>query len=302
MIMTTLSTQPLPENIKRLSPGSLIATFVLDPQQSFLDQHRPGGNPLFGTVMGIELMSKAALVLSGSTHIVSVNELQNLPSLVFPDSQPRQIHVRASLHAADPNDTRIDCEVFSLGASGELPHFKARFQPGSAYAAAPIIAIPDLSEAEVVTGADVYQLFFHGPVYRVIERIRWTPLVTVATLNTRLPAAYSPPESATVAAPRIIEFALQTAGLMTIAHLGKNRVPHRTARIQRYSATDVYGGQPLLAIATRRAADPNVNDMMVVDLQGRVLQRIEGYHTVQLPFPEDEKKVQGLQQKLLARV
>lgn len=275
-----------------------VTEFKLDPQQPFLNHHRPGGKPLMGTVMSIELMAQAARLHGGAKQIVSLGDIKAQIAYIFADERPQVMFVRTRAHGADRTDTRIDCEVFSLDAQGrEVPHFTGRAQPAADFSGATLKeTLPDVANAHEVTSADIYQSFFHGPSFQVLRSVRCTPSATIGYINTSLPPAYSPAEHDTAFAPRLIEFGLQTSGLMTIAELGQQRVPDQIGLIERFTAADVYAGTAWRAMASHDAQ--GVIEVRVVDAQNRLHLRILGYRTAPLPFAGDDQALLRLRAKL----
>lgn len=274
--------------------------FSLDPRQPYLNDHRPGGQPLLGTVMGLELMAQAALAHSGAKRIVALSDITAHTAYLFADARAQLITV-STRPRADPSDTRIDCEVFSRDAHGKVVmHFTACIQPAASFTRATSMqALPDFTGAHEVPGEAIYKSFFHGPSFQVMRSVRWTVAATLGCIHSALPPAYTPAEHATACGPRLIEFGLQCAGLMTIANLGEQRVPHRIDCIERFTAADVYANTAWRAIALQDSQ--RVSEIRIVDEQGLMHLRIQGYRTVPLPFAGDHQALTSLRALLIGQ-
>jgi hypothetical protein len=137
----------------------------------------------------------------------------------------------------------------------------------------------------VLTPEDVYRLYFHGPAYQVVAEGWRAGGAAAGRLATDLPADYRPPGQPTVLAPRLVELCFQVAGLWEAGREGRLALPAHVDRLR--VVGDVPTGllpEGVVAVAEPSAADGSGRfDCVVVDAQGRVLLRLEGYRTVPMP-------------------
>ena len=99
-------------------------------------------------------------------------------------------------------------------------------------------------------------------------------------LRDPLPDNHAPAEKPLAIAPRLAELCFQTAGLWEAGRDGQLALPMRVERLAvlRDPAT-VKGG--LFSYATQSA--PGVFDCVVVDEKGKVVVRMDGYHSIAFP-------------------
>ncbi len=108
--------------------------------------------------------------------------------------------------------------------------------------------------------------------------------------------------------PRLIEFALQCAGLLELAESGRMMIPDAIARIERFLPLDV-DHVPLWARAARSTAAERATDVAaiaaaaidieVVDELDRLVLRVERYRTLPLPFPMNAGAATRLRRRLV---
>lgn len=263
----------------------MIRTLYLDPTHPTLDHHRPGRDPLFGTAMGI------AAMLDAAAHDGDV------PTGI------RAVTVAAPYILATPGPHRLSVEVDARSGADDAAarlmspgttHFtgvvewRGQASPPPAEVAAPGAAV----DAETI-----YATFFHGPAFQVVAaaRLAGSGLAAsglVATASTAPAIAALPP------VVRLIEFGLQSAGLLELALTGRMRVPHAVAHIALLAPLP-HASAPLVATARQRhEGDAVVSDIVVGG--DRSIVAIAGYATVDLPFPADGAGLAGLRRALLA--
>jgi len=157
-------------------------------------------------------------------------------------------------------------------------------------AAADAVAPPTVAEP-TVGSADIYRLYFHGPAYRVLHRAWRHDGVVVGDLETDLPAESRREDHPTRLAPRWIELAFQTAGLWQLGVGGSLGLPRRVECIT--VAAPLAETQAVAAVVEPRRGSPGF-DARLVDAAGRVLLKLSGYHTVELPGGVDREDLAPL--------
>ena len=107
------------------------ATVLLDPLQRYLDDHRPGGEPLLGTVMGLEIMAELAVGLSPGMMLQSFEAVEIVQPYIARGHGP--FHVAAAVmrgHSAAETQ-RMGCILYSRGPGADATrHFKTQVRVG----------------------------------------------------------------------------------------------------------------------------------------------------------------------------
>lgn len=273
--------------------GQRGATFEarLDADEPFLDDHRPGGQPLLGTAMSLELMIRAL----DRTGVLRHGPLRIDDVAV---GAPFVLQDRAAIISltATPSVTRPgarSCATTSLDGDRTVVHVSADL------AASPMPPDRRLGVGRdrrvhppAATAADIYGLFFHGPAYQVLERATLSPDGLVAVLAPPRPIERA--GSATVSAVYAVEACLQTAGLLEIATNARMMIPHAIVSV--VWSGDTAPPPPLTAIATRRP-DGTI-DVDLADAAGTLQLTLRSYRTVPLPFPVAREPIERLHEAL----
>jgi hypothetical protein len=153
--------------------------------------------------------------------------------------------------------------------------------------------------AQGVGGGDIYRLFFHGPAFRVVDRAQYRNARMYCRLAPDLPPSHRGRSTASEMAPRLIEFALQSAGLLELAVSGRMMIPHSVASIERFLPIDVDHAGAIFATAAFDAQDPAAVTIDVTDELGRTALRVVRYRTEPLPFAVNVIASSRLREQLL---
>jgi hypothetical protein len=292
---------PVPRIVAGVGTEHISCMAVLDPQQPYLDHHRPGGDPLLGTVMGIEAMARAVRLLQPEGWISRISDVEIGPPCILNDGEllPRRVRVDA-----DTEGTIVCCKVMpeAHDDSPEL-HFAARFlvshePPPDGDRIDPVCTF----QGARVTANDVYALFFHGPWFQVVAEAGMLNGALIARSAFGQHDLFD--SSHYEVGPRSIEFCLQAAGLLELAETGRMMIPHAIRRIERLNVIDESASDRLVAIARRsekpEGSSPEVNgiDVDAIDAKGRLLMRLTGYETYPLPFAVEHSTALRLQELL----
>ena len=274
--------------------------FDLDPRQPYLDDHRPGGDPLFGTVMQLEAMTGVSMALAPGLPLRRFEAVENHRPLILRKGVEPRAFASARVIAQSLSEVTLQCSIASMPPSGPpVTHCQGRVVLG-------VDALPHLPRGTPAHAAhagrevkadDIYALFFHGPAYRVIAAASWDGHRLKCRLAERLPPIFLPPLLSGAAAPRLIEFALQSAGLFEIARNRRMMIPHSIERIERYGNADVDDRQPLWALARPSEGSGHASpalDISVVDTHGHMHLLVSGYRALPLSFDIDSEKVAQL--------
>jgi NADP-dependent 3-hydroxy acid dehydrogenase YdfG len=271
-----------------LSDGIRMLTELDPARQAFLDDHRIDGIPVLPGVMGMEGFAEAARSFAPGFEVVALEDVELLAPFKFYRDEPRTLELRAQVRDAGDGTLVADCELIgrrTLPGKGEQEtrHFTGRARLARQAQEPPAAAAPGHDHPGVGRDA-VYRIYFHGPAYQVLDEA-WRDDGTIAgRLAADLPPDHEPQSTPTTFAPRLIELCFQTAGVWEIGSEGRLALPTGIARVTRYAGAEEPGR--LWALVTPRA-DGSAVDADVVDEQGRVRVRLEGYRTIELPASLD---------------
>jgi hypothetical protein len=196
---------------------------------------------------------------------------------------------------SEAGEIRADCRltgkrVLARQSEQQTTHFTARVrlarQSFSETASAPPVATSSRVEASAV-----YEIYFHGPAYQVIDSVWRAGSQVVGAMVERLPANHNPADLPTLVAPRLIELCFQTAGVLEIAAKGKMGLPRQIESVRAVEPSEVQGR--LFAIVTPDAGGETFN-ARVVDEAGTVFVDLRGYGTAELPNEIEARKMAPL--------
>jgi len=271
---------------------------TLDPQvQPFLHDHQIDGTPVLPGVMGIEAFAEAAQILLPAWHVESIEDVHFLAPFKFYRSEPRTIRVETRLH---PHGDHLvaDCQLIgerSLANQAESQrtiHFTARVQ----LARKPVLTLTAEARIEPtgrsVDAAEIYQTYFHGPAYRVLEKAWWDGKQILGLLAASLPPNHHPSELPTITAPRLIELCFQAAGVWELGLQGRMGLPQRIRQISIFRPPDLAQSR-LYAVVTPNAGEESFS-AQVLDEKGNCFLSLNGYQTVALPGFVDAERLRSL--------
>ena len=277
--------------------GELQVLTELDPgKEPFLHHHRIDGTPVLPGVMGIEGFAEVSHVLAPGWHVEAVEDIELLAPFKFYRDEPRTLELRARVRDAGDGTLVADCRLVGRRtlageAEQETLHFTGRAHLTREAPEAPVVEAP-ADAGEGVGREAVYKVYFHGPAYQVLERAWRDDGHAIGALASDLPADHDPAEPDTEFVPRLIELCFQTAGVLELGTAGRMALPMRLHRVVRYAGADDPGR--LFALVSRRDDDGGV-DAQVVDENGRVRVRLEGYQTIELPGGVDAATLAPIQ-------
>jgi Polyketide synthase dehydratase N-terminal domain len=185
-----------------------------------------------------------------------------------------------------------DCELIgrrALHGNGEqhARHATGRVRLARELPVAPQAQVPPSGDGQDGVGPDdVYRVYFHGPAYQVLDRVWRHDGVIVGRLASELPADHRPESGSVEFVPRLIELCFQTAGIWELGTAGRMALPTAVGRVARFAGQEEEPAR-LWAMVRPHDGDEGV-DADVVDVDGRVWVRLEGYRTTELPGGVDE--------------
>ena len=146
--------------------------------------------------------------------------------------------------------------------------------------------------------SNIYNLYFHGPAYQVIERVWRDGKRIVALMSNKLPSNHYPADLPTVVEPRLIELCFQAAGIWEMAEKGHMGLPQHIDRVSLFRKPEAIEGR-LYAVVTPAG---DAFDAEVVDEAGNTYVQLNGYRTVAVPNLVDEGRLKAVQNQLSIRV
>jgi acyl transferase domain-containing protein/acyl carrier protein len=270
---------------------------TLDPAvQPFLYHHRIEGTPVLPGVMGIEAFAEAARWMVPNWHVDAVEEVEFLAPFKFYRNKPRPLNVQVAFRA-DGDDVRADCrligrrELAHQSQVQETVHFIARLKLAKQLSAVPSGKAPGAPAGPIISAAEIYSMYFHGPAYQVLKQAWRADGQMIGEMSTCLPANHLPETAPLAIAPRLIELCFQTAGLWELTVQKKFGLPHQVGQIRVFESADP-AKQQLYAIVTAKP-DLSTFDAEVVDSTGKRYLSLSDYRTVALSDAVDDPKARS---------
>jgi len=241
-------------------------------------------------VMGIEAFAALARLAAPDLQVADVEQVDFLAPLKFYRDEPRTIRLTAVIRP-EGGDLVADCTLTASrvikgeSAPRTTTHFTGRVRLAAGAPRLERDEAPGTDGAATAGHGDIYRVFFHGPAYQVIDEAWHSGRTAVARLAGSLPAGHLPETDPTATEPRLAEACFQTAGLWELGQDGHLALPAHAdlVSVLHRPRPDV----PLFA--TARPAGDGRFDCRVVDGEGDVVVRIDGYRTIGLdsPLPAD---------------
>jgi hypothetical protein len=281
--------------------GELVVLTELDPtEQGFLDDHRIDGTPVLPGVMSIEAFAETAAALCPGRRVTAIESVDLLAPVKFHRDAPRVLELRARVRDGGDGTLVADCRLIGRRTLAgdreqETIHATGRVRLAEQAPDAASAPVPGEAADTAQAGRDaVYAVYFHGPAYQVLDAAWRENGRVIGRLAADLPEAHRPPERPTVLAPRLIELCFQTAGVWELGTSGRMALPTHVDRIVPYTAAEPDG--PAFASVAPGAADGA--DAIVVDGDGSLLVRLEGYRTIELPGGPDADALAPLREAM----
>jgi NAD(P)-dependent dehydrogenase (short-subunit alcohol dehydrogenase family) len=272
-----------------LHDGVVVETTIDPTAQPFLDHHRIEGTAVLPGVMGMEAFVEAATVLAPDGYrAVSVEDVAYVAPVKFYRDEPRTLRVTAVIGPDGTGDLVARCV---LSAERTIPgrdapvrqvHFTGRVRLSSREAEQETVEILTKPGDPVLSSEQVYTFYFHGPAYQVVDSAWQAEGGSMAQLTAPLPADREPADQRMVTAPRLVELCFQTAGLWEAGRDGRLALP---MAVDRVSVPDVVPEGDATLYGVAHQTGDSVFDCLVIDGEGRVVVRLDGYHTIPVPMP-----------------
>ena len=290
--ISTENTGPLVGELVAASVlDGLVVRTTLDPtEQGFLDDHRQDGTTaLFPGVMYMEGFAEVSRLLVPDWHVVAVEDLVIPAGMKFFRDEPRTLTF-TSLLRPDPDDPDAlvaECTAWSerVLPGSDTPqrtvHARGRVRLASQPLPVEKGPKPTLSSKKALAADQVYQVYFHGPAYQVMQSVwRAKGDGAVSRFAEDLPPNHSPVDAPTLIGPRLAEICYQTAGMWEMGHDGVYGLPSIVKSLRVYGTPTEEG--PLVCTAR---PTPDGFDCVVQRKDGTVVVHMTGYQTVVTPNP-----------------
>ena len=275
----------------------IVATATLDPTvQPFLFDHKIDGTALLPGVMGMETFAEIAMLAYPDMHVVAIEGMDFLAPFKFYRDEPREVKVSA-IFTMDGTDILAHCRLVGERVLATQPepqvteHFTGTVRLGTEPPVLEPTKVPERS-GTAVGPDDIYEIYFHGPAYQVLEAA-WADGERVAGLMAAGLAPNHVPEGAPTATwPRGAELAFQTSGIWEIGTTAKMALPMHVGRVQ--FAGDAAAGKGRL-VAVVEPTDTGFS-IRVADEAGTTYLVMTGYATSALPGSLPDEQVAPLRQ------
>lgn len=166
--------------------------------------------------------------------------------------------------------------------------FLAQNQPAPEICAEP----PVWDDRPALNAAEIYQLFFHGPSFQVLDSAQLSTEAMLGKFNKQL--AHSQETGVGLAdTSLLIELCFQTAGLWEAGVNGVLALPQSVGSLKVYPQL-IHGVSIFAEVKPREVDGKVVFDARVVDEKGHVFLELGDYRTVPLPYPAEPGAVEPL--------
>ncbi|MFO7680004.1 MAG: SDR family NAD(P)-dependent oxidoreductase [Chloroflexota bacterium] len=282
--------------------GGLEVETLLDPHvQPFLYDHAPDvGTPWLPGVMATEALAELATVLAPGYRVAAVENEQMMGAFKFFRMEPRSLYLNATI-TPDGQDLIAHTVLRSVTkpAKEGLPvqvkeHFAADVRlrrgelsspsgDGATTPPLPVVAFQPPAALDLpITAAEIYQSFFHGPAYQVIERASVQGNQCVALMSHDLPANTAPAGAESLLAPRLVELCFQAAALWHVKTHNAMAFPQGFASLTACRQPAEAESRRLYGIVQTND-NGNTFDAQVLDEAGNLFVELKGYRTVGRP-------------------
>ncbi|MDX1414466.1 MAG: SDR family NAD(P)-dependent oxidoreductase [Candidatus Promineifilaceae bacterium] len=271
--------------------GLEVETTLVPEIQPFLFDHAPDENtPWLPGVMATEALAEIALLFAPGYQIAAVENEQMMGAFKFFRNEPRTLYLSATCKPEINGELKVRATLRSVTqpAREGLPtriqeHFivDVHLSQSEPEGAEEPLTVPE--DAAAATQAEqIYEQFFHGPAYQVLEWIKVDGDAAIALVSQGLPPNTDPADARSLVAPRLVEACFQAAAQWSIEAKNAMAFPLGFDQVIPLGQEDEVGGQRLYTLL-ETADDGQTFDAKVVGENGRVFVILRGYRTVSRP-------------------
>jgi hypothetical protein len=127
----------------------------------------------------------------------------------------------------------------------------------------------------------IYERYFHGPAYKVLDWVSVAGDRAVALMANDLPPHTSPADAAEWMAPRLIELCFQTVGVWEMRTKKVMALPFYVGNVTAYSPLTTVGDKRYAVVEAVNGGESF--NAWVTDEAGNIFVALRDYRTVQLP-------------------
>ncbi|MRS05740.1 hypothetical protein EG832_21370, partial [bacterium] len=219
---------------------------TLDPQEIiYLRDHSINGIPVLPGVVGIEGFTRAAKHISSALaaansgfEVERLEHIQFLAPFKFYGNKSRAMAWKAGATRVQ-DGLRVDVTLESdteriNGKVDHVEHFRGQVYLTLKDIVSPNNAVPPKwSKSKEVTAEEIYQLYFHGPSFQVLEAAQRSGSSVLGRFNNNL-ININADEPGLFTTPLLIELCFQTAGLWEAGSTGNLGLPHSIGKLRVY--------------------------------------------------------------------
>ncbi len=275
----------------------------LDPKQEpFLYDHAINGTPVLPGVMGIEGFSVAATHIAsviGSAgegyHITSLEDIHFHGAFKFFHDKPRLVTWLAQAYRQGDNlvahVTLESTMAHPVKPAERVLHFsgKVHLAPNASLEVKKTVAPPVWRDDYTVGREQIYQLYFHGPSFQVLDGVQRNGDLIMGRLADHL-APITAGEQHMLSAPLLIELCLQTAGVWDIGQRGVMSLPGSIEQVHIYRP-GMNGGHLYAQVTPANCGERCCYDARVLDENGNVYIELKHYCTTDTSYGLDAERM-----------
>ncbi len=262
--------------------GWQVETTLNPREQPFLYDHALEGTPLLPGVMGTEAFAELAQTLAPEMHVTAIIAEDFHAPFKFYRREPQTL-ILSGTAVPDGDDILVMTALHSrrelkTGVQEKL-HFTAtvRMSMGAPVVEPVAFTLPKSLE---IGAQAIYNIYFHGPAYQVLEAVQVNGNKAIGLLASDLPPHTNPAGMREWMAPRLVELCFQTAGVWQIRTQGVMALPLAIGSVTAYKQESESNGR-LYALV--EAVNDDAFNAKVINETGQVYVTLSGYRTVTLP-------------------
>jgi hypothetical protein len=243
--------------------------------------------------MATEAFAQIASLLCAGYRVTAVEDEALEKPFKYYRGQPTTFHLTADARPAEDGQILVATQLKSLiQPKPELPavekvHFRASVRMRRKAPAKPKVSFKrPVHRSMPIVQESIYKVYFHGPAYKVLERVQVENDQAIGLMPRDLPPNAAPEGAEALMAPRLVELCFQTAAIWEVAQKRTLALPMALRLLKVYRAEKDAAGHRVYAVVD--AVDGGDRfDARVVDETGRVYVELLGYESV--TFEENQE-------------
>ncbi len=252
-----------------------------------LRDHVIDGHAVLPMALILEWLAETAAHRHPGLVVQSVENVKLHKGVVLRDQRAVTVSLRA-----DKGQPRGNASILAtvelrgmLGSGREITHARGSVMLAAQYPAGERLICETRLAPTATEHAEIYRrVLFHGPAMQAIQRIDgWNDgLIAGWAATSPPPAAWieRPLRRSWITDPLAIDAAFQLVVLWTREHLGSNSLPTAIGAYRQFRKAFPAQGVRVLASVRDHSRHRAVADIELVDAEGKLVARIEGYECV----------------------